>query len=165
MFFTNVRTAPEELYTTSDNSVFLAGTIEQGNSVDWQKEVAKQLNITNLTVYNPRRKDWNAKATQSSSDEYFTKQVVWEQKAIELCNYILFNFLPDTVSKISMLELGQALILSKYEEKTIIVSCPPEFVGHGNISLMCAMYNIPLYSTIDDAVNHLKVLLTKSTMQ
>jgi len=36
--------------------IFLAGTIDMGNSVDWQKEVTEFLNKYDgdLTVYNPR---------------------------------------------------------------------------------------------------------------
>ena len=49
------------------HSVFLAGTIDNGNSKNWQKEVIEEFrNINlpyNLDIYNPRVKEWNPNST------------------------------------------------------------------------------------------------------
>ena len=39
-------------------SIFLAGTIDQGNSRDWQAELTRSLARLDVNVYNPRRPDW-----------------------------------------------------------------------------------------------------------
>lgn len=45
-------------------SIFLAGSIEMGKAEDWQSELTNWLESNcpkdvNLTVYNPRRDDWD----------------------------------------------------------------------------------------------------------
>ena len=40
--------------------LFLAGSIEQGVADDWQTRVIRALETTTVTIYNPRRPDWDA---------------------------------------------------------------------------------------------------------
>ena len=58
---------PEEVINKEANkigakSVFLAGTIDNGNSLNWQdKTIIELINlgVKDLEVYNPRREHWN----------------------------------------------------------------------------------------------------------
>ena len=43
-------------------NLFLGGTIDNGNSLDWQKTLVDELNLSDtvhpIMIYNPRREDW-----------------------------------------------------------------------------------------------------------
>lgn len=60
--------------------VFLAGTIDMGNSEDWQRELTDFLLSINpeLTIYNPRRDDWDSSWKQEIQNAQFNHQVTWE---------------------------------------------------------------------------------------
>lgn len=54
--------APEKTSVPKGHfSIFLAGTIDMGNSEDWQAELSKKLlkEINNIIIFNPRRDDWD----------------------------------------------------------------------------------------------------------
>ena len=58
----NVYDSKSSFKDSSDNyiSIFLAGTIDSGNSVNWQQEIINNLqeyDLQNLIIYNPRRLD------------------------------------------------------------------------------------------------------------
>jgi len=119
-------------------SVFLAGTIDNGASVDWQSEVIEHLETEpygNIIVYNPRRKTWNPEA---GHDEVM-KQIDWEQRALEVSDFIVMNFLQDSKSPISFLELGLFA-----RSKKIAVFCPKKFYRYDNIEDTCHRYNVEL---------------------
>lgn len=50
---------PERPFSTAEqhwtDSVFLAGTIEMGNSVDWQAKAIRRLQDMPINIFNPRR--------------------------------------------------------------------------------------------------------------
>ena len=74
-------------------SIFLAGTIDMGNSIDWQKQITEELSkeFSNLTFYNPRRLDWDNSIQQSIKDYRFAEQVNWE---ISNFNFIFSRNIP-----------------------------------------------------------------------
>ena len=39
-------------------TVFLAGTIDNGDSTNWQEELIDMCQYKNIVFFNPRRKDW-----------------------------------------------------------------------------------------------------------
>ena len=56
------------IYITPDNkkrknnkykSIFFAGTIDNGNSINWQEELSKLLEQLNVNIYSPRCLNWN----------------------------------------------------------------------------------------------------------
>ena len=62
------------------NSVFLAGSIEQGKAIDWQKYVTQKLQDTDITVLNPRRDNWDASWSQDKNFSEFNKKYNIPQK-------------------------------------------------------------------------------------
>ncbi|MBB6240061.1 hypothetical protein HDC90_004723 [Pedobacter sp. AK013] len=70
---------PPENILPSDVSMFLAGTIDMGHSVDWQQEFIHQANqeetLDDVVVFNPRRKSWDHSWTQSIENVQFCEQV------------------------------------------------------------------------------------------
>lgn len=151
----NIVKAPDAI-GGSPIRVFLAGTIEQGNSRDWQKIAFDKIMYNeNIAIISPRRDDWDAKWVQKISNNDFVTQVLWEQEAIKRATHVLFNFEPETISLISMGEFFQCIALNK----NMVVCCPEEYRGYGNISVMCAANNVSLYHTLDQATDHLNTLL------
>ena len=52
-------------------TVFLAGSIDMGSAVNWQKQVVDALKEENVVVYNPRRDDWDSSWVQSIDNPWF----------------------------------------------------------------------------------------------
>lgn len=129
-------------------TVFLAGTIDMGNSEDWQSKVQTMLDDS-YTLINPRRVDWDSSWHQDS--EQFNEQVNWELDNLDDADVIIMNFLPDSLSPISLLELG----LFAHSGK-MLVCCPKEFYRWGNVKIVCQRLGIPLFDTIDELIEELK---------
>ena len=89
-----------------NKSVFLAGGIT--NCRDWQKELVEKLSDTDLTLMNPRRKDWPIDDPESSK-----KQINWEHHHLSKARVISFWFSNETVQPITLFELGKWLSVGK----------------------------------------------------
>lgn len=144
-------------------TAFLAGTIEMGTGEDWQKEVSLKLHhiFPDITVYNPRRKQWDNTIEQSIDNPVFAEQVNWEMDHLDQVDIVIFYFQPGTYSPITLLELGsraQAQVswrqsgieVPEDNIQKIFVCCPPGFWRKGNVEVVCARANIPLFTNIDD---------------
>ena len=141
--------APQEIpddvrfkYTT----VFLAGTIDMGDSEDWQSKF-EQLDDRFLLI-NPRRDDWDSSWHDNS--DAFNEQVNWELDNLEKCDLIIMNFEKGSKSPISLLELGLFAKSGK-----IIVICPDGFYRKGNVRIVCERHKIPLYENLDEFIDEL----------
>jgi hypothetical protein len=131
--------------------IFLAGSIEMGNAVDWQTKVVKELNdfTKDLIFLNPRRDSWDSSWVQSIENEQFYEQVTWELDALDKSDYIFMYFDPNTKSPISLLELGLYASTGK-----LIVACPDGFWRKGNVEVVCERFDIPLLNNLDDLISH-----------
>ena len=143
--------APEKL-TNGGTTVFLAGSIEMGKAVDWQTKIENELkdkldDDTVVTLYNPRRDDWDSSWTQSIEDDNFREQVEWELDALEKANKIVVYIDPETKSPITLMEIG----LHAHSNK-MCVCCPEGFYRKGNIDVVCNKYNIPMVDDVDGLV-------------
>ena len=117
-------------------SIFLAGTIDNGDSSNWQEELIEKCKDLNVTFFNPRRKEWNPEATTFDL-EY---QIKWEQKHLDNADLIIMCLLDNSKSPISLLEMGLYA-----QSRKLIVFCNPEFYRWDNVRFTCDKYNIPLY--------------------
>lgn len=134
---------PEETISKLPNkpnskSVFLAGTIDNGDSLNWQDKTIIEfmnLGINNIEIYNPRRKHWNP----NPSKEEMEYQIKWEQEYLDKADFIAMVLLDDSKSPISLLELGLYAKSNK-----LIVFCTPNFYRWDNVRLTCEKYNIQL---------------------
>lgn len=148
---------PPNQITIADNrlikKVFLAGTIDMGNSENWQEKLINKLKeqtkgvlfAKSYHIYNPRRTDWDSSWVQTFENPQFFQQVTWELDAMEKADYIIMNFLPDSKSPITLLELGLFA-----ESGKLFVICPDEYYRSGNVQIVCNKYNIPLYKSIEE---------------
>jgi hypothetical protein len=142
-----VFTPPNQIdYNSYNYKVFLAGTIDMGNSENWQKKLIEKLyNDPKLDIYNPRRDDWDSTWTQTFENPQFFQQVMWELDAMNKADRIIMNFLPESKSPITLLELGLYANSGKLH-----VCCPDEFWRAGNVHIICNQYNIPLFKNFED---------------
>lgn len=130
--------APTE-YPKDDGklSVFLAGTIDNGESDDWQHNISEQLKDCDVNILNPRRSDWNP----DSGIDDLKNQINWELDALEDATLIIMYLAPNSKSPISLMELGLNT------GKPMVVCCPDGFWRKTNVDVVCERYQIPV---IDD---------------
>lgn len=146
--------APNPVPSWKD-TVFLAGTIDMGQSEDWQTRVMHSLNNSGhgITVLNPRRPDWDASWEQSIDNPKFVEQVRWELGCLENANRVLFYFAPGSKSPITLAELG--LVLGSSRPWRAEVCCPPEFWRRGNVEIMTKRArNVFFWDDLDEMVDH-----------
>ena len=147
---------PEIITGSADVSVFLAGTIDMGDSYNWQEEVIDYIkgeyeqDGRTIYVYNPRRKDWDSSWRPSLDDPEFYQQVRWELDCMDKSTFVVFNFLENSKSPVTMLELGHIGGTGK-----AMVCCPKEFYRSGNVHIYCNRENIPLYLDLESLLNDL----------
>jgi len=107
--------APKE-YNGSERAIFLAGTIT--GAVDWQTVLVQLLKDEDIVIFNPRRKSYN-----SSDTWYEEEQIKWEHKYLKRANAISFWFSRETLSPITLYELGAW----SATDKTLFVGIDPGY--------------------------------------
>lgn len=152
-------TAPEKVEFTGDESpnIFLAGSIEQGKATQWQQKVIDGLQHLPVTLFNPRRAVWDPNMVQDISNPVFSEQVCWELDQLERSDIVFFYFQADTLSPITLMELGiVATWLSMSDDPPyVVLVCEPGFWREGNVQVLCGRAGIRILSSLDRGLNHL----------
>lgn len=148
--------APEVIPTVTFPKVFLAGSIEEGTAERWQDHVVRLLDSVDITILNPRRDAWDPTWVQSIQNLEFKKQVEWELNGMDMADYIIFYFDPNTKSPVTMLELG----LHATQGKCLMV-CPDGFWRKGNIDIICERNAIPQFETLEACTDYLRTQVTQ----
>ena len=142
------------------NSIFLAGSIEQGTAEDWQEKLVEKLkDERHLIIYNPRRENWDPDLEQTMENKTFNEQVVWELDRLERSTIIPMYFQPGTKSPITLLELG---LYAKSDK--LIVCCPKGFWRKGNVDIVCRENNIEQVDTIPKLITAVTNKINKPLM-
>lgn len=126
-------------------SMFLGGSIEMGKAIDWQAEAIRYFLDDRIAIFNPRRRNWDSTWTQSIENEVFVHQVEWELFNIQRADVVIMVLQPNTMSPISLLELG--IIAGANGQGALnkmIVSCPDGFWRKGNVDIVARKYSIPV---------------------
>jgi len=134
-------------------ALFLAGTIDNGFSTDWQSTIPTKLSELDILILNPRRDDWDSSWQQTISNPDFREQVEWELDGLENSKVVLMYFAAQSKSPITLLELG---LVAK--SKKIVIACPQGFWRRGNLEVLAKRYDIPLYESLNDAIEYVKGL-------
>jgi hypothetical protein len=123
--------------------IFLAGSIDMGRAEDWQVTIEKELDTIDrdIWIYNPRRDDWDASWKQEKNNANFYEQVTWELTNLDEVDVIAMFLASDTLSPISLLELGLYATRGK-----LVVCCPEGFWRNGNVDIVCSKYGIPIFT-------------------
>lgn len=135
-------------YTT----IFLAGSIEMGKAENWQKRVVDTLTDKPYIFFNPRRNDWDSTWEQKITNSQFKEQVQWELEALEVADVVIMYFDPNTMSPVSLLELGLHA-----KEKKLIVYCPEGFWRKGNVDVVCETYKIKQVNSFEKLIEIFKI--------
>jgi hypothetical protein len=133
--------------------VFLAGSIEMNRTVDWQKQVEGSIDSDQVLILNPRRDDWDSSWKQEKTNVQFKAQVQWELLAQKKADLIIMNFVPDTLSPITLMELGL------FKDKNMIVCCPNGYWRKGNVDIVCEEYGIKQVPDIGTLVDEAKIFI------
>jgi hypothetical protein len=138
-------------------TLFLAGSIEMGTAEHWQNRVIETLkDCKRLTIYNPRRADWDSSWVQSIDNPQFREQVEWELDHLQRANLAIFYFDPSTKSPITLMELG--MMSNPWSPLTIVV-CPKGFWRRGNVEIFCNREGIEFFETLEDAIEKIKEIM------
>lgn len=150
---------PPKKVENPDNlpSVFLAGAIDMGSAVDWQKDVTEYLNDVPCVILNPRRDDWDSSWVQSIDNDQFRGQVEWELDGMEGATVVAMCLPIGSTAPISLLELG----LHASDGKMLIF-CPEGFYRKGNVEVVCKRYGVTVYDQFDEFKAAVKVRLSHS---
>lgn len=125
--------------------LFLAGTMASGEVGNWRSEVI--LGLGNRFNYlDPTNKNHNKlKATQMQN------HIGWELEALKRADKIILNFLPESLSPISLVELCIYVASNK-----LIVLCPKGFYKNRYINILCKKYNTPYFDKLSDSLDFIK---------
>jgi hypothetical protein len=137
--------------------VFLAGTIDEGYSANWQDALISELVGLDVIVFNPRRPEWDSSWVQDMSNPQFKKQVEWELAALEAATEVFVYFAPNSRSPISLLELG---LYARSGKLTVV--CPDGFWKKGNVDIVGAKFNFPVFQDLSTGLAHLKSKLSRA---
>ncbi|KAF1965733.1 hypothetical protein BU23DRAFT_627122 [Bimuria novae-zelandiae CBS 107.79] len=134
-----VHSLPPRPPTYRKFSVFLAGSIEMGDAVQWQTRMVLELSPYPITVNNPRRPEW------VNDEESMRQQVEWEHSALEQADAICFFFDVATKSPVTLWELG------KYTDSgKVVVCCGKQYWRYTNVKMSCERYGVPFMETFAD---------------
>ena len=141
---------PKEI--ASDRSftkIFLAGTIDMGNSRDWQMELYDRFSKMDgrYILFNPRQEHWDT--SRPGEMDY---QVRWELDHLEEADMIIMYILGTSKSPISLLEMG----LHARSDRMYVI-CEKDFYRYDNVRITCEYYGVPLYNDLE---NFLESILT-----
>lgn len=124
---------------------FLAGSIDLNLPNNWRKEVIEELEDS-VHFFDPIRVNH-----EMLNNAQMREHIEWELDALSLSDKILLNFLPDSKSPISLVELG---LYAKTDK--LIVVCPDKFYLRRYVSVLCNKYNVPFFNSLDKAIQYLK---------
>jgi len=149
--------APNDIFdrVIESSTVFLAGSIEMGKVENWQAVAEKKLSDyddSELTVFNPRRDDFDVSLKQTIHEPVLKEQIYWELDSMESADYLLVYFHPDTKAPITMLELG----LHAHRISKVVVVCPDGFYRQANIEIVCEKFNIPFFKSLDEGITQIR---------
>ncbi len=136
----------------NQKSIFLAGSIDMGNAVDWQQEIIAHFKENEaLCFLNPRRKDWDRSWEQTIENKHFNVQVTWELDALELADLIVFYFAPTSQAPISLLELGLFA-----RNKNVVVCCPTGYWRKGNVDIVCQRFGVKQVESLEKLMEEIQ---------
>lgn len=143
--------APNTFVLDHRQVVFLAGSIDMGAAEKWQDRVVEALRDEDIVILNPRRDDWDSSWVQDISNDNFREQVEWELDGLMEADTVIFYFSPGGPAPVTLLELGYVV-----GQTRVVVCCPPGYWRRGNVQVLCARHEIPMYDSLEELIDELK---------
>lgn len=154
--------APEPFPQDGVINVFLGGSIEMGVAEKWQERVTEELSGFQINILNPRRDDWDSSWKQDPTPgTQFHEQVSWELEAQDCSNILLYYFAGNTMSPITLLELGMFgidLIEDNYTGygPDVFVYIDKDYLRYGNVVMVCDKFGINWTSDKEEFYRRIK---------
>lgn len=144
--------ALDKINNSNKKSIFLAGSIDKREALNWRNDVIEFFKDSSFEIYDPQRDDWDGTWKNDLTDTRFSEQTNWEMEAMKKADLIIMNFLPQSSSSISLLELGLFAA-----SKKVVVCCPDDFDKSGNVQFICNAYSIPLFKTLKNLLTNINL--------
>lgn len=141
MIFTSENKLPNK--EQGKDCIFLAGSMDLEKSVGWRKKVVNQLSKDEKYCFLDPTHIKHDFLSASKMEAH----VLWELNALELADRILLVFLKESLSPISLVELGLYV-----RTKKMIVVCPKEFYKIDYITVLCKKYQTTLVHSLEQAI-------------
>lgn len=148
---------------TVDNSkpkIFLAGTIDNGESANWQEEVIIALETISpeIQIINPRRESWDKSASQKPDNAELVKQIQFELLHLQTADAVLMWLAPESKSPISLLELG-ILCGQAHGTNRAIVGTTEDFYRYANIVVTTNAFKVPLVGSLNELISQANAIM------
>lgn len=161
--------APDRSYGCTDRAkikIFLAGSIEMGIAKEWQKQLENDLTAldidTDLIVFNPRRDDFDPHAKYSADNPYMGEQIEWELEHILMSDIVVFFFASETMSPITLYELGLISQDVYLHRKKAVVFCEEGYLKKANVDVNTQYFDIPTVTNWPSFLNKIVDLIKDS---
>ena len=140
----------------NQESVFLAGAIDNGTARDWRSELMEYFDgddrYNGLVFYNPLADNWDPNLQMSITCERFEQQVNWELDMLRNAFLVVFFFPAESVAPISLFELGFVCD----EPDRVMVVAEEGYWRRGNLEVICNRQGIVLGKDLVDMVTWIK---------
>lgn len=143
--------APNDNYDNSP-SLFLAGGIT--GCPDWQATVVKMLQNEDVTLFSPRRKDFDV--TNQKESEI---QIAWEHKYLSQADAVSFWFCEKEIQPITLLEFGRWS--TKELNKKLFVGVDPKYPRIKDVQTQLSLERpeIQIVYSLSDLVAQIQIWL------
>lgn len=150
MITVNLPRFPDPQYNRDVPNLFLAGTIDMGRSADWQSTIIDMIRQSNvdINIFNPRRPGFQ---TFNKSEQQY--QITWELDALMSADYVLIYFSDNSLSPVSLLELG--FLLPTHDNDKLFVVANDTYARWDNILLTCQRFNVVPYENLRSGIDAL----------
>ena len=129
-------------------SVFLAGGIT--GCPDWQRELARELVLTNYAVLNPRRKQFPIDNPAAAEE-----QITWEFRYLRKSHVVVFWFCKETIQPIALFELGA---LTQSRTRNILIGVEPGYPREQDIYIQMKLLGRGVLSSLGEIASSLKAM-------
>lgn len=149
-----VASVPSLYIPENGPKIFLAGSMDNDNEENWRKETIDYINKSwfedrtnteSITIYNPKRNEgWSV--------DLENEQATWNISMLNIADYIILYLTGDSVSPVSLLELGLHA-----RDKKLFLAINDDYLRK-NIAKFyysCYGYN-RIYSSIQEMVDVIK---------
>ena len=137
--------APARPVITGAVSIFLAGTTTDTGGDDWRQTLIQSITNLPVTIFDPKRSDWDSTWKEDFSDERWVEQVQWELDMQEKADIVVVFFHGVSLAPISLLELGLCARSGK-----AFVCALSDYSKRGNVEAVCRRFGVPFTQTEDE---------------
>ncbi len=133
------------------SSIFLAGGIT--NCPDWQSQIIEKLRDLDVTVFNPRRKNFPIDNLNAAEE-----QIRWEYERLRRADLISFWFSEGSSNPIVLFELGAA-----FERTTpLVIGVHPAYLRKQDVEIqtMLRKPNLRISYNLDELIDRIRATLS-----